>query len=77
MSMDSEQTSLYERLVEAFQRPDNDRLIEVLAEANAADIAETFHLLSDEERSRIILDGLPPHTAAESPAEAVRPFDLL
>ena len=63
--MDSEQTSLYERIVEALQSPDNARLIEVLAEANAADIAETFDLLTDEERSRIILDGLSSHTAAE------------
>ena len=62
--MQIETNQFHDRLLEALSDPEEQRLIEALAEARAADIAELFDLLSDEQRSRIIF-ALPPHTAAE------------
>lgn len=60
----SEQLTFYEALRSALDGGDEQALAAVLADARAADIAESFELLSDEERSRIFF-ALPPHTAAE------------
>ncbi len=62
--MKSEIDSLHERIDAALDSGDDARLGEALQSARAADIAESFELLSDEERSRVLF-ALPPHTAAE------------
>lgn len=62
--MKREQHDLLDRLREALEDEDEVRLAGELLEAHAADIAECFEELSDEERSRIIF-ALPPHTTAE------------
>ena len=55
---------LHESLVQALASGDDSALAVVLAGAPAPDIAESFELLGDEDRSRVIF-ALPPHTAAE------------
>jgi magnesium transporter len=60
----SDRDSFHERLTAALEAEDRDRLARELAEARAADIAESFDLLNDEERSEVLF-ALPPHTAAE------------
>jgi magnesium transporter len=62
--MKLEQQDLLDRLTEALQDADDVRLAHELAEVRAADIAECFEELHDEDRSRIIF-ALRPHTAAE------------
>ncbi len=62
--MKPEQSDLLKRLHEALQEADDVRLAHELSEAHAADIAECFEELDDEERSQIVFS-LPPHTAAE------------
>ncbi|GAG26154.1 unnamed protein product, partial [marine sediment metagenome] len=62
--MKREQHDLLDRLREALEDADEVRLAGELLEAHAADIAECFEELSDEERSRIIF-ALPPHLTAE------------
>ncbi|UCE59503.1 MAG: magnesium transporter [Phycisphaerales bacterium] len=62
--MKSEIDSFHERIDAALDSGDDVRLGEELQSARAADIAESFELLGDEERSRILF-ALPPHTAAE------------
>lgn len=55
---------LYESLVQALETSDSAALASALADAPAPDIAESFELLDDDERSRVLF-ALPPHTAAE------------
>lgn len=62
--MTPEQVRFHEHLVQALSVEDEPVLTEVLREARAPDIAESFELLDDEERSRILF-ALPSHTAAE------------
>lgn len=62
--MSSEQDSFHDRLVTALGDGDDKSLAPALADARAADIAESFELLDDRERSRLLF-ALPPHTAAE------------
>lgn len=62
--MTPEREVFHERLSAALEGRDDDALAAELTSARAADIAETFELLNDEERSRILF-ALPPHTAAE------------
>ncbi len=64
MALESENKSFHDRLTAALESDDGPRLAQELAEARAADIAESFELLSDEERSDVLF-ALPPHTAAE------------
>jgi Mg/Co/Ni transporter MgtE len=54
----------HEALSAALSAGGDDALASVLKEARAADIAQSFQILSDEDRSRIIF-ALPPATAAE------------
>lgn len=61
--MGTETVDLHKRFEEALALPD-DQLASALAEIRAADIAEAFTFLPDEDRSRILF-ALPPHTAAE------------
>ncbi len=62
--MQPETEQLHGRLVSALESEGESRLVKILTDARAADIAESLDLLKDEERSRIIF-ALPPHTAAE------------
>lgn len=62
--MDPEQDNFYERLVAALSAEEDTALTDTLSHVRAADIAESFELLSDEDRSRVLF-ALPPHTAAE------------
>ena len=62
--MVSETDSFHDRLTAALESGDDARLQQELLEARAPDIAESFDLLDDEERSRVLF-ALPPHTAAE------------
>jgi len=62
--MPTERTEFYDRLVACLALADDRALGEVLADARAADIAESFDLISDEDRSRVLY-ALPPYTAAE------------
>lgn len=55
---------LHPKLLAALEAEDQAQLTEVLAGARAADIAESFDLLDDENRSHVLF-ALPPHTAAE------------
>ena len=55
---------LHELLVQALARGDDSALTEALAGARAPDIAESFELLREEDRSRVIF-ALDPHTVAE------------
>ena len=55
----------HDRLVTALEVTGDDKiLVQALSQARAADIAESFEVLGEEERSRILF-ALPPHTAAE------------
>ena len=56
--------ALHPKLLAALEGEDQAQLTEVLASARAADIAESFDLLDDEDRSHVLF-ALPPHTAAE------------
>ncbi len=56
--------ALHPKLLAALDGEDQTQLTEVLAGARAADIAESFDLLDDEDRSHVLF-ALPPHTAAE------------
>lgn len=57
--------SFHGRLVAALEVTGDDKdLAQALSQARAADIAESFEVLGEEERSRILF-ALPPHTAAE------------
>ncbi len=56
--------NLHKRLAGTLQDGDDAALARVLSEARAADLAESFDLLTDEDRSRIMF-ALPPGTAAE------------
>ena len=62
--MKPEADILHERIEAALRSDDEQALTGVLVSAKAADIAETFELLDDQERSRIIY-ALPSHTTAE------------
>jgi magnesium transporter len=62
--MTPEQDNLHDRLVDALSVEDERGLVDVLSQARAADIAESFELLSEEDRSRVLF-ALPSHTAAE------------
>ncbi len=62
--MKPEQANLHEQLLAALSSDDDKRLADELAQTRAADIAESFELLRDEDRSRVLF-ALPPHTAAE------------
>jgi len=62
--MTPEQDNLLDRLVAALSSEDEQTLAGALSLARAADIAESFELLGDEDRSHILF-ALPPHTAAE------------
>ena len=62
--MKPERNNLHERLVAVLAGGEDEILAETLSQAHAADIAESFELLSDGDRSRILF-ALPPHTAAE------------
>ena len=64
MDRKSDSDSFHDRLTAALKSADADRLAHELTDARAADIAESFELLSDEERSAVLF-ALPPHTAAE------------
>jgi len=55
---------LHDRLTAALELADDAELARELSEARAADIAESFEVFRDEDRSRILF-ALPPHTAAE------------
>jgi magnesium transporter len=60
----SEQATFHDQLQATLNSGDDERLSALLTGARAADIAEAFQLLSDEERSKLFF-ALPPHTAAE------------
>ncbi len=62
--MKPDRQDFHERLTDAVATNDDARLTTILAQARAADIAESFELLDETERSRILF-ALPPHTAAE------------
>jgi magnesium transporter len=62
--MSAETQNLHNLLVAALESGDDRTLTSTLTDARAADIAESFELLSDEDRSHILF-ALPPHTAAE------------
>ena len=62
--MNSEEHNFHNRLLAALSTADDARLASELSDVRAADIAESFELLGDEDRSRIMF-ALPPHTAAE------------
>ncbi len=62
--MQSEQTDFHKKLLQVLESQDGLVLNEELAEARAADIAESFELLDDERRSQILFS-LPPRVAAE------------
>ncbi len=62
--MRPEQDRLHERLVASLASNDAASLAGTLSGSRAADIAESFELLGDEERSRVLF-ALAPHTAAE------------
>ena len=62
--MKPENETLHDGLVAALEADDDQSLVKELSEARAPDIAESFDLLDEEERSRILF-ALPPHTAAE------------
>ncbi|MBU0719662.1 MAG: magnesium transporter, partial [Planctomycetes bacterium] len=72
--MTADQDNLHDQLTAALVAGEDQLLRDVLAEARAPDIAESFALLDDEERSRVLF-ALPPGTAAEviiNVGEAVR-----
>jgi len=56
--------SFHDRLVAALKSENETALAEVLGNARAADLAESFDILDEAERSRILFV-LPPRTAAE------------
>lgn len=62
--MAEETQQFHDQLLAALESQDDAALAAVLSQAHAADIAESFNLLGDEQRSRIFF-ALPPHTAAE------------
>ena len=62
--MKPETETFHERLLAALETEGDEGLIRELSEAHAADIAESFDLLDDEDRSRVLF-ALPPHVAAE------------
>ena len=62
--MSPEQDNFHERLVATLSAEEDTALAGTLSHVRAADIAESFELLSDEDRSRVLF-ALPPHTAAE------------
>ena len=57
--MNPEPDNFHERLVAALSGEDESTLADELTHARAADIAESFELLSDEDRSRVLF-ALPP-----------------
>jgi magnesium transporter len=73
-SMAEQGDNFHDRLVATLAQNDDEALTLLLAEARTADLAESFDLLKDEDRSRMMF-ALPPRTAAEIVAhldEAVR-----
>jgi magnesium transporter len=62
--MTPEQSEFHEQLLQALSTEDDSALSDLLREARAPDIAESFELLGDEERSHILF-ALPARTAAE------------
>ncbi len=60
----SDEHSFHDQLVAALKGENEATLAEVLAGARAGDLAESFEVLDDEERSQILFN-LPPQTAAE------------
>ncbi len=62
--MTLERDDLYQRMTAVLDGGDERKLTETLSHARAADIAEVFELIDDEQRSKILF-ALPPHTAAE------------
>lgn len=62
--MTIEQEQILARIKRALSDKDHTTLREALGDQRAADIAETFEIFSDEDRSRILF-ALNPHTAAE------------
>jgi len=59
-----EERTLHDELLATLELKDEVKLARLLEHARAADIAESFNLLGDEERSRVLF-ALPPQTAAE------------
>lgn len=62
--MTDELREFHEQLTGALEAQDDSALAHALVDARAADIADSFGLLDDEERSQIMF-ALPPRTAAE------------
>lgn len=62
--MNSEQRDHFNELEAALEQRDDAQLAAFVENTRAADIAESFNLLDDEDRSRILF-ALPPRTAAE------------
>ncbi|UCC30463.1 MAG: magnesium transporter, partial [Phycisphaerales bacterium] len=62
--MNPEQDNFHERLVATLSAEEDAALTDTLSHVRAADIAESFELLSEEDRSRVLF-AMPPHTAAE------------
>lgn len=62
--MTQQEVTFHEELVRTLEEGDEAKLREILSNALAADIAESFDLLDDENRSRVLF-ALPPQTAAE------------
>lgn len=62
--MTTDQQSIYNLITQALESSDEAALGRVLSGVRAADIAETFEVLSDQERSRVLFS-LDPHTSAE------------
>ena len=62
--MAEQSDNLHDRLTATLQSNDDAALARILSEARAADLAESFDLISEDDRSRIMF-ALPPRTAAE------------
>lgn len=62
--MAEQRNNLHDRLTATLQSKDDAALARILSGARAADLAESFDLLSEDDRSRIMF-ALPPRTAAE------------
>lgn len=62
--MKTEQDNLHTQMTAVLESGDEGQLSSLLLGAKAADIAEVFELINDQERSRVLF-ALPPHMAAE------------
>ena len=56
--------NFHEQLIAALASDDQQRLARQLSDARAADIAQSFELIGEEDRSRVLF-ALAPHTSAE------------